>query len=668
MIPTQGNEILVDTQESAPGAQPARDKGHALTSWLVGKADSWEAVRNRHNPRWAEYWRLWRGQYASEDRNRGSERSRLIAPALSNAIEQSVSEVEEAIFGREAWIDIADDIQDQQKVDAYVTRDTLLEDFELSYAQDACSEAFTNAAIFGTGIIKLNMQIWEDPPSGEKRVLVVPEAIRPDQFIPDPSGTRLGEMLGVFHKIPKVPLHKILEKIEKGHYRREALRTLSGQGTTTNDPVDREDPEAYVLATDSDSVEILEYHGKVPLGILNDATRRTTQLDQLMARAGDNKEGPLVEAIVTIANGSVLLRAEVNPFDYTDRSILAFQWEKVPGRFWGRGVAEKGYNPQKALDAELRSRADSLGYISAPMVAVDANRVPRGFRMQVKPGKVWLTQGPPNEVFQPVKLGNLEQGSFIHGQEMERMVQMGTGSFDTAQSLNQQSSSGASGATSNSALMAAFVKRSRKAIRNIGNHLIRPMVKKAVWRYNQFAPSRYPSADFKFVVKSTLGLVAREVESAQLTQLMGMMPESFPQVQLTLLRGIIENSSVQNRGEIFAEIEKALQPPPPEVVEEQQRKTQMLENLEIERIVAEVQNAQMENRKLEAEIREILTKAEVNSRKAETEDDKIDIEVERTRIAQQELENFAEQNKIAAQRLALQEKALTQRARQQNSK
>ena len=48
------------------------------------------------------------------------------------------------------------------------------------------------------------------------------------------------------------------------------------------------------------------------------------------------------------------LKAEANPYMMGDRPVVAFPWDIVPGRFWGRGVCEKGYNSQKALDTELR--------------------------------------------------------------------------------------------------------------------------------------------------------------------------------------------------------------------------------------------------------------------------------------------------------------------------
>ena len=74
----------------------------------------------------------------------------------------------------------------------------------------------------------------------------------------------------------------------------------------------------------------------------------------------EEEESYYVEAMVVIANGGILLKAEKNPYMMQDRPVVSFPWDVVPSRFWGRGVCEKGYNSQKALDAELRARIDAF--------------------------------------------------------------------------------------------------------------------------------------------------------------------------------------------------------------------------------------------------------------------------------------------------------------------
>lgn len=681
---TQGNEILVSTPDQRAGARQSSQPGQPLTSWIMGRVNKWEDFRNMgYNRLWAEYWRMWRGRWSPNDRNRLSERSRLIAPALAQAIEMTVAEIEEAVFAREQWFDIADNIKDENKLDAILARDQLTEDLELANVKDSMSEAVLNASIFGTGILKIAVEVIKDmtpvrnPDTlrleavGNDKVQVSWEAIRPDEFIPDPSGTKISEMLGVAHKLTK-PLHAVLEKIERGTYRKDALPWLAPMHRDkTGHEVDFA-TEAQANQTlgshNAETVVVHEYHGKVPLqlldNILNDAAR--TPLDIILSQNADGAgststmgDGPLVEAIVTIANGSVLLRAMKNPFTMKDRSIIAFQFEKVPGRFWGRGVAEKGYNPQKALDAEMRARIDALGYISSPMLGVDSGRIPRGFKMEIKPGKVWLTQGKPSEVIVPLNIGNLQPNTFNQTQELLQMVQMGTGAFDTATSLKSQSQSGGSGATTSSVFLGAFVKRSKRAIQNIDRNALKPAIRKSMLRYMQYDPRRYPT-DASFTVKATLGIVAREVEQLNLTQLMAMLPSEFPQVGIAVAQGIIDLSNVTNKAQIVEAMEAATAPPS----EEEQARQKEMADLQFEQAKAEATTPLLLNQKTIAEIRKILAEATVFQRRANVEDDKVAIEIERVQLQQEEIDNFEEQNRIALKRLDLQEKQVDARIQQ----
>ncbi len=678
VIPTSGNQILVDTPETAQhyGHDQDYDPAGSLISWLSTKADNWRDHRDRANSkRWRQYWRMWRGQWVEEDKSRLSERSRLIAPALSQAIEATAAEIEEGALSKDNWVDITDDVDDAEEADALLTRDQFLEDLEEANAKDALAEVVFNGCLFGTGIVKLHPykdcsdKLSRDPitgaltPSSDKIVRVGFESVRPDEFIPDPAGKNIPEMLGVFHEIRAVPVHKVLERIQSGLYRRDALPHVTPVGVDNRaEQIDGHEADVMLTATETDSMTLLEYHGKVPLDMLWDVLPNTNVIDDIINSLGDRKAASgteYVEAIVTIGNGGVLLRAQPTPFIMKDRSFVAYQHDKVPGRFWGRGVAEKGFNPQKALDSEIRSRIDSLGFISSPMLAVDAGSMPKGFKAEIRPGKIWKTNGPPNASLMPLQVGALNASTFNQTGEMERMVQMGTGAFDTAGSLSSQSQSGASGASSNSMMMGAFVKRSRRSIKNFSNNLLSPALKKALWRYMQFAPERYPT-DFSFKLVSGSGLVAQEVEAMQLTQLLGMMPQGFESVGAVVAKGIIANSAVDNKAEISAAIDQALQPPS----EEEQQKQKELQDAQYMALVAEAQGKLLENQKTIAEIRETLAKADVNARRADVEETKVQQEQQRIALQAQEIDQFQQQNQIAFQRLKLQEKTLEMKSKQ----
>mgnify|MGYP003333525626 FL=1 len=92
-VPTQGNEILVDAEPVMLDTSKL-SADQQLAGWVMGKVNPWEDHRNRgYARRWKEYWRMWRGLWHSDDKTRKSERSRLIAPALAQAIESSAAEI-----------------------------------------------------------------------------------------------------------------------------------------------------------------------------------------------------------------------------------------------------------------------------------------------------------------------------------------------------------------------------------------------------------------------------------------------------------------------------------------------------------------------------------------------------------------------------------------------
>ena len=353
----------------------------------------------------------------------------------------------------------------------------------------------------------------------------------------------------------------------------------------------------------------------------------------------------------------------VNPFLGADRSVKAFRWEVVPNKFWGRGVAEKGYNPQKALDAELRARIDTLGFVSAPMLGMDAGRVPRGFRPEVKPGKIWLTNGNPSEVLQPVGIGQVNPNTFNHTGELQQMVQMGTGAFDTATTLRGSTQSGGNAANSGSMMLGAFVKRAKRAVQNIERELIVPVIKGVARRYLQFSPSRYPFDDAKWVVKGGIGIIAREIEQLNLTQLIAMLPEGANTAKLAAAQGFIELSSVINKHQIFQALEQDQQ------ALQQQQQQQQEQQAKISELKQQIKQLEMEsitlqNQKLIAEARELMSRAEVNERRADDQDVRTSIEIGKLELQQGDLMNTMEQNELNDRRLDLQERQIELKERE----
>jgi hypothetical protein len=593
----------------------------ALAGWLTSRLDQWRNHRdNNYLTKWDEYYRLWRGIWSVEDRNRQSEKSRLISPALQQAVESSVAEIEEATFGRGKWFDIKDDVLDEDNSDAEYIRNLLQEDLEGAGVKDALCEVFLNGAIYGTGIGKIiteektehrptevpvegtltTVRQLEEYSSVEVRV----EAISPKEFLIDPSAESIDEALGVAHEVYK-PRYIITEGIEKGVYRDIDIEADVNVVQVGFDP-------EYSSRDAGDQIKICEYWGKVPAKFLN---KKVDQDDF------EYNEDELVEAVVTIANDTYILRAEENPFMMTDRPFISYQHDLVPSKFWGRGVCEKGYNPQKALDAEMRARIDSLALTTTPMMAADATRLPRGLKLEVRPGKTILTNGDPRQAIMPLTLGQTDPQTANQVSTLQNMVQMGTGSSDMGNVGDRNTAGGMS------MMQSASIKRQKRTLMNFQNTFLIPMINKSMWRKIQFDVERYPVSDYKFVPYSTMGIMAKELEMQQMVSMLQSIPKDSPAFNVLLL-AVFQNSSMHNRDQVVRSLQQGMQPNPQE-----QQMQQMQQQLTMEQAKADIQ-------KTLAEAQEEQTKAQLNAAKAGTEQpNELDVQ-ERLVSLQKELANI----------------------------
>jgi hypothetical protein len=634
-------------QQKETGAKSSSDAGAMLAEWIMARVNRWRSVRDQDNlSQWDEYYRIWRGKWSPEDKNRSSERSRIVAPALAQAIDLTHAEIVEAVFGRDRWFDIPDDLQDKDKSDAETNRDLLDEDMANAGVPDALIKALQIGTIYGTGAVKISTEmrdVTEITPDNKERtvtepiVVVYPIDVR--ELVPDPAADNVEDMLGIAHETV-VPFHEVKEKQMSGFFFDADIGRVALMDSTSKIKTHEGSSWTY-----EDSVFVTEYHGKAPLKymLMLDAQHGDPKgADKAMAEAMDLDEDVLIETICVIGNQNALLRAKRNPFWGQDRSIVCYQHETVPSEFWGRGVAEKGYNPQKALDAEIRMRIDTLALIASPMVAADKSRLPRGFDMRIWPGKEWPTVGDPKEVLMPFNFGQINPATFDQGADLERMVQVGTGAMDMGQSLSQGSRRDTAAGT---AIMAGgFIKRSKRTMYNIEHQLLRPLLTKIMHRYMQFRPEKY-KADFKFNVKGAMGIMAREFEQSNLQQLYSVTtPEEGP-VRLMLLREIFNSSSSPNKLAMTKAIDQMLAPPDPKVKQEQE----MMKQLGLRKLMAEVN--ELENKALNqgAQAAEHAAKAQGVVLEGQIKDDELVHDAARIHVEASEASTYAKQVQIQSQ-------------------
>jgi len=538
-----------------------------IEGWVMDKCDSWrDHYEANYSQRFDEYYRLWRGQWSSEDQTRQSERSKIISPALQQAVESSVAELEEATFGRGKWFDIKDDVRDQNPADIAALRSYLEEDFAKNKVRKNVAECLINAAVFGTGIAEVVIEEEKEmapatqPVMGgelqavgvtiQDRTCVKLRPVMPQNFLIDPVATDIDTALGCAVD-EYVSSHLVEQLQEKGVYRDEPLSVAASDFDL--------EPDQELTTFPEDKVRLTKYYGLVPTHLLKAAMEDAEEDEEVVEFGEEEEDTYYTEAMVVIANGGTLLKAEKNPYMMQDRPVVAFPWDVVPSRFWGRGVCEKGYNSQKALDAELRARIDALALTIHPMMAMDASRMPRGAKPSIQPGKTILTNGNPAEILQPFNFGQVNQITFAQAQSLQTMVQTATGAIDSAGISG--SINGDATAAGVSMSLGAIIKRHKRTLINFQDSFLIPFVQKAAYRYMQFEPELYPVADYKFHTSSSLGIIAREYEVTQLVQLLQTMSPDTPMYP-KLVMSIIDNMNLSNREELIATLEQANQPNP----------------------------------------------------------------------------------------------------------
>ena len=581
-----------------------------LTAFVVDHCDRWRDYRNvNFLDDYLEYERIFRGEWAAEDKTRDSERSRIVTPATQQAVETRHAEIMEAIFGQGEFFDIEDDLRDidGNPLDVEMLKAQLMEDFKQDKIRKSIDQIELMAEIYGTGIGEIVVKtekVFEPSTQAipgqmgqaaigvveKTRIAVKIMPVNPKNFLFDPNGTSIDDCMGV--AIEKyVGIHKIVEGIEKGIYRKVDI-------TPTYEDTDLE-PTQELSQYRDEKVRLLTYYGLVPREYLTEKDVEVEELFPDDSAAEDYTD--MVEAIVVIANDGLLLKAEENPYMMKDRPVLSYQDDTVPNRLLGRGTVEKSYNMQKAIDAQVRSHLDSLALTTSPMMGMDATRLPRGARFEVKPGKAFMVNGNPAEILYPFKFGETSLNNLNTAKEFERMLLQATGTLDGQGMVSQGNRDGAG----MSMAVATIIKKYKRTLVNFQEDFLIPFIQKAAFRYMQFDPERYPSVDMKFIPTATLGIIAREYEQQQFIGLLQTLGPNTPVLPL-ILKGILNNSSLSNRFELISALDKMSQPDP-----QAQEMQQVQQQLALQAAQAQIAVNTTQAEQNRAEAAKLMTEAQL---------------------------------------------------------
>jgi hypothetical protein len=153
--------------------------------------------------------------------------------------------------------------------------------------------------------------------------------------------------------------------------------------------------------------------------------------------------------------------------------------------------------------------------------------------------------------------------------------------------------------------VASIIKKYKRTLVNFQEDFLIPFIKRAAFRFMQFDPERYPSVDMNFVPTATLGIIAREYEQQQFIGLLQTLGPNTP-VLPVILKGILANSSLSNRMELIAMLEKMGQPDP-----QAQQLAQVQQQLALQAAQAQIAVNTTQAEQNRAEAQKLMTEAQL---------------------------------------------------------
>ena len=625
-----------------------------LVAFVVDHCDKWRDWRDtNYETKWDEYERIYYGVWAAEDRTRDSERSKIISPATRQAVDNRVAETMEGFAGSGKLFEISDDGLDQNSADVELMQSLLLEDTHNNAYINNVSSIVKLAELYGTGVgeVLVQTELERVPTTNEmpeqgmaevgvterEKVTVKVKPVHPRNLLVDPNADSVDESLGVAVE-EYISYHQIVRGMASGVYKKVDIEPYYEDD-------DIEPSKLEATEYQDDKVKVIRYYGLVPRDLLESSGEVEQKAEELFPDDDEAAEmADLVEAVIVIANDSQLLKAERSPYMMEDRPIVIYRPEVRPKLFYGVGTVEKAYNMQKAVDAQLRSHMDSLALTTAPMMGIDATRLPRGMKFEVRAGKNILTNGNPSEILQPFKFGSTDASNYETAKGFEAMLLQATGTLDSAELVKSAAGGGQNNGMGMSLAMSAIVKKNKVAMASFQDDFIIPMVKKVAYRYMQFDPERYPMKDFKFTTMSSIGALAREHEQQQLIGLLQTLGPKSPIVPI-ILKSIVSTSGLLNREQLMAQLEQMSQPNP-----QAQEMQMQAQQAQLQYLAAQTAELQARAQESMADAQEAQANAQKIMVEASLMEDKVKTDMIRNlsaNIKDEDTEEFTKRAKIA---------------------
>ena len=398
----------------------------------------------------------------------------------------------------------------------------LIEDqLDESDANVALRSAIFESCLLGTGIIKgpftYNKTLHQYVDGGNGREYTPKEVKVPKvefvsiwDFYPDPNARTMEECEYVIQR-HRLNRHQFKDLLNRPYFNKEAIHKCLEMGPsydrkTWETAIDSENNSYGDL--ESNRYEVLEYWGTI---------------DAMSARENglniDEEVEDFMEVQVNMwtSNGKIIRLVE-NPFTPFRIPYQSFSYEKNPYQFFGIGVPENMDDAQAIMNGHARMAIDNLALAGNLVFDIDESALVQNQNMEVYPGKIFKRQaGVPGQAIYGIKFPNTATENMQMFDKFRQLADESTGipSYSHGQTGVTGMTRTASGM---SMLMGAASLNIKTVIKNIDDHLIKPLGQ-SLFQWNmQFYEGQLPIlGDFEIRATGSSSLMRKEVRSQRLT-------------------------------------------------------------------------------------------------------------------------------------------------------
>ena len=391
---------------------------------------------------------------------------------------------------------------------------------EESNASKHLRNAAFECALFGSGIMKGPFAVdkeypnWDEEGSYDPTIKTIPQtsSVSIWNFYPDPDATSMDDAEYVVerHKMSRSQLRALKKR---PFFRNQAI----DMALETGESYTREWWEQVMMDGDQETkaerFEVLEFWGYVDTEILKDhdvfIPKDLRSLDQLSCN-------------IWVCNGQVL-RLVLNPFTPAYLPYYAFPYEVNPYSFFGVGIAENMDDTQTLMNGFMRMAVDNAALSGNLLIEIDETNLVPGQDLSVYPGKVFRRQGgAPGQAIFGTKFPNVSNENMQMFDKARVLADESTGFPSFAHGQTGVSGVGRT-ASGISMLMSAANGSIRTVVKNVDDYLLMPLGK-AMFHFNmQFDYDPEIKGDLEVKAQGTSSLMANEVRSQRLMQLLGVV-------------------------------------------------------------------------------------------------------------------------------------------------